>query len=211
MPSSYSQYAAGVANLAQTKAVPCLVLPGEGLSLDLQQFRMAQLTKQALKWETLPWRSEEKLWPMRWPLSFSFTCPYLCESKMWFSMFRMLCENTQLFPSFISERQLEKKPSVILAAVALPLSMSYSWPGTRISCETPALNRAPWGSAAWRDCHGDHYLCREKPTGCFQGKLHRNVTLAVLDKNNTPRWFKVTEDSWSLLFFVLIWKFLGMI
>lgn len=28
MPSSYSQYAAGVANLAQTKAVPCLVLPG---------------------------------------------------------------------------------------------------------------------------------------------------------------------------------------
>lgn len=138
MPSSYSQYAAGVANLAQTKAVPCLVLPGEGLSLDLQQFRMAQLTKQALKWETLPWRSEEKLWPMRWPLSFSFTCPYLCESKMWFMTFRMLCENTQLFPSFISERQLEKKPSVILAAVALPLSMSYSWPGTRISCETPA-------------------------------------------------------------------------
>lgn len=71
-----------------------------------------------------------------------------------------------------------------------------------------SLNRAPWGSAAWRDCHGDHYLCREKPTGCFQGKLHRNVTLAVLDKNNTPRWFKVTEDSWSLFFFVLIWNYL---
>lgn len=49
MPRSYSQYAAGVASLAQTEGVPCLVLPGEGLPPGLQQFRMAQLTKQALK------------------------------------------------------------------------------------------------------------------------------------------------------------------
>lgn len=69
------------------------------------------MARQALRRETLSQRSEEKLCLVRSAFSFSFTCPNLYESKMWFEKFRMPCENTQLLPSFRNERQLEKHHS----------------------------------------------------------------------------------------------------
>lgn len=121
----------------------------------------------------------------------------------------MLCGNTQLFPSFISERQLEKKPlcnsssggSASLNELQLARHSNFLW--------NSGLNPAPRGSAAWRDCHGNHYLCREKPTGCFQGKLHRNVTLAALDKNNTPPMIQSYGRLVKLVFFCFDLKVSG--
>lgn len=72
-----------------------------------------------------------------------------------------------------------KKSAVILSVVARPLSMSYSWAGSHVSCETPS----------WRQSHGaalcegiaiETIICVLKKHWLFWGEITQKCDVSCL-------------------------------